>query len=140
LKAGLRKTWGETSKEIRAFAPPAVPSLQATVADKIVLTSFRPLQDEPVWDGHINAFLKPLPIDNNLRPDTSIPCSNDPDVDPRGKCFLWDSGAQLLTQVPNEPNDTIHLGDAADRRRVFYSKLDTTGTWKESPGVFHPRE
>jgi len=141
LETELRKILGLIREEIRAFASAAVPSVQATVSDKIVLTSFRPLQDEPVWDGHINSFLKPLPIDQNLRPDTSRVCSNDPAVDPRGECFLWDAGAQILTQVPADPDPAIHtdvnfLGDAATLRRVYYSRQDTAGTWTDSRQLF----
>ncbi len=147
----LQDILGQIRSETRAFASAAVPSVQAEVEQALYVSNFtptppsqntsvdppvadpRPGQDS-VWDGHINAFLKPLPIDGITgRPDTSRLCSDlDPDV--RAGCFLWDAGAQLLDQVGTAPN---FLGVAPDLRRVFYPiEPSAAGTWTGQRRLF----
>ncbi|MDX1630623.1 MAG: hypothetical protein R3234_02080, partial [Thermoanaerobaculia bacterium] len=62
---------GQIREEIRAFASAAVPSVQATADQAIYLSSFTPIQGASVWDGHMNAFLKPLPRTADGFPDTT---------------------------------------------------------------------
>jgi PilC-like protein with beta-propeller domain len=112
LKTELLNILGLIREEARSFASAAVPSVQATVEDKIFLTNFTPLNGAAVWDGHVHAFLKPLPLratDN--KPDTSSPN------------HLWDAGQVMLTSqvLSSDP-----LGSAANQRRVYYSLA--TGT------------
>lgn len=106
IKSVVRDVTGKT----RAFATAAVPSVQATVSDKIFLSNFVPVADESVWDGHVNAFLKPLPLVDG-KPDTSDPN------------FLWDAGEVVATtQVPGGDK----LGGASNQRRVYYSLFPQT--------------
>ncbi len=113
IKNVVRDVTGKT----RAFATAAVPSVQATVSDKIYLSNFVPVPDESVWDGHINAFLKPLPLLADGKPDTSDPN------------FLWDAGQVVAdTQVPSGDK----LGGSVNQRRVYYSLFPQT---TESPRV-----
>ena len=132
----LEKTLGTISEDPRAFASAAVPSVQAEVADRIYLSSFRPIGDDAsdpfvtpwVWDGHIDAYLKPLPLKNG-KPDKARLC---PAVGApaRSSCFLWDAGEVLKTQAPTRADLTsvalneasLRLGTATNQRRVFYPK------------------
>lgn len=133
LIQSLEEAIGSISEDPRAFASAAVPSVQAEVADRIYLSSFRPIgadEDDPLvtpwaWDGHIDAYLKPLPLENG-RPDKDRICP--PVGDPeRSSCFLWDAGAVLKTQAPDRGTLTaplteakLRLGLNTDQRRVFY--------------------
>ncbi len=138
LIQSLEEAIGSISEDPRAFASAAVPSVQAEVADRIYLSSFRPIgadEDDPLvtpwaWDGHIDAYLKPLPLENG-RPDKDRICPpvGDPD---RSSCFLWDAGAVLKTQAPDRGSLTaplteakLRLGLNTDQRRVFYPKANT---------------
>ena len=128
LKDELNRILGIIREEARAFASAAAPTVQTAVADKIYLSSFTPLNNKSVWDGHINTFLKPVPLDLSGKPDVTHPN------------FLWDAGMVLRdTQAPTQAeadSGTLRLGDGANERRVFYSRLtdsngDTTlpGQW-----------
>ncbi len=110
LRDALNTILGEIREEVRTFASAAVPTVQATAEDKIYLTNFTPLNSKSVWDGHINAFLKPLPVTVDGRPDIT------------SDRFLWDAGAEMLAQSEG-------LGLAADQRRVFFSQQGEAGTW-----------
>ena len=93
LVDALTKIVGQIIEATKSFASAAVPTVQADVADRIFLSDFTPLSDAvaPVWIGHVNAFLKPLPnlvngkVDtstNALCPDLSTaqqPCTPNPD-------------------------------------------------------------
>ena len=71
------------------FATATSPSAQARVADKVYLSSFVPLNNKSVWDGHVSAFLRPLPLDQG-KPDFTSPR------------FLWDAGNEILNQAPTQ--------------------------------------
>jgi len=62
LVAALQAAFGSILEEATAFASAAVPQVQADISDKLFLTTFNPLQGESIWNGHLNAFLKPLPL------------------------------------------------------------------------------
>src|SRR6185295_12274077 len=141
LVSDLQKAIGSISEDPRAFASAAVPSVQAEVADRIFLSSFRPIgdrdpvTDEPaaVWDGHLDAYLKPLPLKNG-KPDRSRVCPAVGGSQPRTSCFLWDAGDVLVTQAPTKSalsaassldQTTLRLGLNTDQRRVFYPKANT---------------
>ncbi|MFN7959814.1 MAG: hypothetical protein U0002_00945 [Thermoanaerobaculia bacterium] len=142
LVAALRSIFDDLKEESRAFASAAVPSVQAQVADKIFLSSFTPLNGASVWDGHLNAFLKPLPIRDG-RPDTSKSCSSLPS-DRQAGCHVWDAGEKMLSQAPTPDeydggND--RLGIAEDQRRVYYphaKSLVTEGTPNDRSLFTHP--
>ena len=142
----------QVREEASAFASAAVPQVQANATDKIFLSSFTPLADEGFWAGRMDAFLKPLPLDDKGRPDRSILC----DSDTKSSCFLWDAGdvqegfsngtgvydpKGLLLQAPNTDADGVdanppydaaelQLGTAADERRVIYSQFSEAGNRK----------
>jgi Tfp pilus tip-associated adhesin PilY1 len=132
----LRSIFGEIQEQAAAFASAAVPSVQANVADKIYLSSFIPLNQEAVWPGRIDAFLKPLPLDTNNLPDRTRLCG------PTGasECFLWDAAdgqpawdgeagyvpKGLLLQAPTEDEidydqvSTLQIGPGDTERRVYF--------------------
>jgi hypothetical protein len=130
LETQLRKVIGVIKESARTFASAAVPSVQAAVTDKIYLTNFTPL-NVGNWDGHLNSFLKPLPIDT---------LTGLPDVtSPR---HLWDSGEVMLQQAPDHVSgDTsslsLQLGTGLDQRRVYYSiepRPDNNSAYRTWPG------
>ncbi len=101
LVKALTDIFGQIREEASAFASAAVPSVQAEVADRIYLSSFTPLNSEPVWDGHLDAYLKPLPLTDDGRPDRARVCPPAGGSQPRSSCFLWDAGEVLRTQARN---------------------------------------
>ncbi|MBW8876447.1 MAG: hypothetical protein JF614_15880 [Acidobacteria bacterium] len=147
----LKTAFGLILEDQRAFASAAVPSVQAEVADRIFLSSFRPIKsttvtpnpDSFVWDGHLDAYLKPLPLANG-KPDTSKACPA-PGSPNRSSCHLWDAGAVMLGQAPNgsdiaSPPDqpTLKLGLAVDQRRVFYPKANGGSGIPSTLRLFYP--
>ena len=134
-------------EEASAFASAAVPQVQANATDKIFLSSFTPMGDEGFWAGRMDSFLKPLPLDDQGRPDRTELC----DADTLASCFLWDAGdvqeglasgggtytpRGLLLQAPH-PDDVdatppfdaaeLMLGTGADERRVVYTQWNEPG-------------
>jgi hypothetical protein len=124
LVEALTSIFGDIKEEARSFASAAVPSVQAEVEDKIYLSSFTPLNNEPVWDGHLDAYLKPLPLTNDGKPDKSIDCASLP-ANQQGGCFLWDAGVVLLGQAPTAAEvatGDLKLGVGDNQRRVFFPR------------------
>ncbi|HYU31195.1 MAG TPA: PilC/PilY family type IV pilus protein [Thermoanaerobaculia bacterium] len=151
LEDELRKVLGEIREKARSFASAAVPSVQATTDDKIFLTNFLPIHADPVkgagavWNGHVNAFLKPLPLADG-RPDTSVKCSSKP-ADQQSQCHLWDAGEALLGQAPGPPSGRpvdnaavaiadVRLGTGSSERRVVYAQSKPKGTWTDRGRLF----
>lgn len=137
LRQELEAILGRIKTETRAFASAAVPTVQATVEQKIFLTNFTPFNDNGVWDGHVLAFLKPLPVDEVTgKPDTDKLCSDDGGGNTRVQnCHLWDAETVVRThQYAEDADDGFPLLDAAgtdgNKRRVYYSKR------AEAPGVW----
>jgi hypothetical protein len=127
LRDELNRIIGIIESESRAFAAAAVPSVQTEDEQKIFLTAFNALNAAPVWAGQALAFLKPLPLKDQVDeegvtqkvPDTSRVCT----ATDTENCFLWDAGEVLKTQVkPAEP-----FGPAADQRRVVYPRTAVPG-------------
>lgn len=119
LVTALTSIFGEIAEENRAFASATVPSVQADVSDRLYLTRFIPLNNEPVWPGSLNAFLKPLPFDDLGLPDVEKACEEDDEAN----CHLWDAGEVLLGQAPSAADvagGTYNLGPNQNQRRVFY--------------------
>lgn len=127
LRTELERILGIIEEEARAFASAAVPTVQADVSDKIYITNFTPLQGEASWDGHIQAFLKPLPIrEGDNKPDINHPN------------HLWDAGEVMALgvsepgfvverQAPLDSEVTVPVtrtelraGNAANQRRIYY--------------------
>ncbi len=122
LVEALSAIFGEIAEESRSFASAAVPSVQAEVDDKLFLSSFTPLNATAYWDGHLDAFLKPLPLTDARLPDKSKKCSSLP-PDRQASCHLWDAGETLLSQSPTEQDfdsGQDFLGTSEGERRVFY--------------------
>jgi hypothetical protein len=137
LVAALTSIFGEIEEQRVAFASAAVPTVQANIADKVYLSSFTPLNNESVWPGRLDAFLKPLPLDDNNLPDRTVLCQ---DGTVEAECFAWDAGdsqpawegetgytpSGLLLQAPGvtevvlDDNTTLQLGTGVDERRVYF--------------------
>ncbi len=121
LVEALRSVVRAVRADARSFASASVPSLQADVEDKTFLSSFRPVDSASIWDGHVDAFLRPLPLDAEGRPDDSVPCSDDV----ASECHLWDAGDAIVVQAPTEAEvtaGTYRLGNGTDERRVWYAR------------------
>jgi hypothetical protein len=98
------------------------------VADKLFLTSFTPVSDASVWSGHLDGFLKPLPLTDAGLPDRERLCT----PTSQAACRAWDAGEELLAQAPEEITDTVtgdlvldgnRLGGGENDRRVLYPGL-----------------
>ncbi len=128
LKAELLKILGLIREETRAFASAAVPSIQTNVDQTVYLTDFTPINGKSVWDGHIDAYLKPVPPVNppiDLRPNRAKTCT----ATSTEGCHLWDAGEVLRVTQANAADP---VGDAADQRRVYYSVENTTGLYAQA--------
>jgi hypothetical protein len=127
LLQALRDIFGAIREQSRAFASAAVPGVQAEVQDKIYLTNFTPLNKESVWDGHIDAYLKPLPLTANGLPDRTKNCA----AGSVSGCRVWDAGEKLVLQAPteaevNQATPNFKLGAAGDQRRFYYTEAQAT--------------
>lgn len=103
-----------------AFSTAAVPSVQAEAADKVFLSEFTPIAERSTWQGKVNAFLKPLPIDEDGKPDTTQVCTvGDPNA---SACLLWEAGDVILNDqaLPSVGNP---VGDGESQRRIYYSEF-----------------
>ena len=120
--------------ESRSFAAAAVPSVQADAEDKVVLSSFVPVK-QPIWPGHVDAYIKPIPLteitlthpdgstEQRLVPDRKRLCSDEDDVE----CLIWDGAAELLQQAPTPEqaaDGDFKLGLGEEQRRVYWSRDD----------------
>jgi len=139
----LNNLFAQIKEEATAFASAAVPSVQADVSDKLVLTTFDPLNGQSVWDGHANAFLKPLPLTSDGKPDIGRLCSGA--GSPPSSCLLWDAGTILTGQapatapaLPNVSPASLRLGLTDVTRRVFYGKGNLTGAIPSTLQLFTP--
>ncbi len=132
LVQALQEVFGRVREESAAFASAAVPSVQANVADKLYLTSFTPLNDTSFWDGHVDGYLKPLPLTDAGLPDRDKVCGPGDTF----SCRAWDGGEQIVFQAPEEtdiaPTPTMadptptrdpKLGTGKNQRRVYYSGM-----------------
>ncbi|HEX2252752.1 MAG TPA: hypothetical protein VHQ65_05760, partial [Thermoanaerobaculia bacterium] len=102
LEDALKEIRGKIEQETRAFASAAVPTVQATVAQQIYLSSFTPLENQSVWPGQVHSFLKPLPLVDG-KPAVGSERHN------------WNAGQALLTQNGG-------IGYSANQRRVYTSR------------------
>lgn len=152
LVAALTDIFSQVREQSTTFASAAVPSVQAEVADRIFLTSFTPIDKKSTWDGHLDAYLKPLPTVPKVLPtDPEVPDRNRlcPAVGSpnRSACRLWDAGEVLKSQAPTlasiigaptiDPT-TLRLGLADDQRRVLYGKADAGTGVPRSLRLFTP--
>ncbi len=97
----LTSIFAQIREQTSSFASAAVPTVQTEVADKVYISNFTPLNGEPTWDGHVDAFLKPLPLTTAGLPDRSRTCPAVGSVaNPRSACHLWDAGTRIESQAP----------------------------------------
>ncbi len=130
----LTDIFQQIKEEERAFASAAVPSVEANVKDKIFLSDFTPVSGASIWDGHLDAFLKPLPVlPDGTTPDDAdgtVPGSR-PSCTASGatvNCHLWDTSTMLVGQAPDLgatipgtlDNATLKLSLNPDDRRVYF--------------------
>lgn len=141
LVDALVATFTSIRETASAFASAAAPTLQANVEDKVIISSFTPLGGESTWAGRLDAFLKPVPVTGDGKPDRSHVCQ----PGDTSECLLWDAGDSqpdvpgganyqpvgLLTQAPTEAEvdladaTTLQLGDGATQRRLFYGQFES---------------
>ncbi len=155
LVDALASTFSAIKETASAFASAAAPTLQANVEDKVIISSFTPLDNESTWAARLDAYLKPVPTTGDGKPDKDRVCA----PGDTAECLLWDAGDSqpdvpggssyqptgLLLQAPLENEidvgdpTTLRLGLGADQRRFFYSQFDAAlpgGTiWVSSPGA-----
>jgi hypothetical protein len=137
LIAALNQIFGDISEQTRTFASAAVPSVQAQVADKIYLTSFTPLNNAAVWPGHVDAYLKPLPLTDAGTPNRDLACSGSVE----SSCHAWDAGDLLVDQAPTSAEvnaDTYKLGSDPTYRRVYYPMAQAGNAIPLSKRLFEP--
>lgn len=151
LVKALTDIFGQIREEASAFASAAVPSVQAEVADRIYLSSFTPLNLSSVWYGRLDAYLKPLPLTPDGRPDRDRSCPA-PTSTGRSSCHLWDAADTLFQQAPaaapvdqavandNLDATVLKLGLGQDERRVFYAKAGFGGSTPRALRLFAPPE
>ncbi|HUO86281.1 MAG TPA: hypothetical protein VM617_02735, partial [Thermoanaerobaculia bacterium] len=142
LRQALEALLGQIRTTARSFASAAVPSVQATVEQKIFLTSFLPFNETSVWKGSVHAFVKPLPVSPAGIPLTEKKCDGSGAIsvdDPTQGCHLWDAGQLLFDkQYPAMGDDYLALDDVA-LRRVFYARqMEGTGEWPRNMRLFDP--
>ena len=119
LKQTLEEVLGQIRETARAFATAAVPTVQTTSDQAIYVSSFTPLNEKSVWDGHMNAFLKPLPLTDQGTPNTAESCN----TSLQSGCHLWDAGEALKTQY----NAAAPLGNSIGQRRINYPLFQSGG-------------
>lgn len=142
LVDALTAILSEIQEEARSFASAAVPTVQASVDDKIYLSSFTPLNRSSIWEGHLDAFLEPLPLVDSGpdagRPDRTIRCG----PGQRSGCLAWDAGEQLLLQTASQDFTAAPpeygMGPDALERRVFYGRGDSGALVPTPRRLFEP--
>ncbi|HEX2550005.1 MAG TPA: hypothetical protein VHK64_00300, partial [Nocardioidaceae bacterium] len=91
---------------------------------------------QSIWDGHLDAYLKPLPLTTDGKPNRARACPAFGSTQPRSSCHLWDAGEVLTTQAADLDalasasvidESALRLGTATNERRVFYGKGGVTG-------------
>ncbi len=123
----LTSLFDEIKASTRAFASASVPTVQNETSDKIFLSSFTPLADVAKWPGRIDAFRRPLPLNDDNTPDFDRVC-----VDPitgtalrQAACHLWNAGEELLDQAPDQSDVDLldfKIGLGQAERRIYYGQ------------------
>jgi len=105
------------------------------VQDKAYLTSFLPLENESIWPGRLDAYLRPIPLKDAVieLPDGTSVTRQVPDPDKacttgdKSSCHLWNAGEEILEQAASAAQIVVgdyNLGAAEDERRVYYGKAN----------------
>jgi len=149
LVDALTVIFGQIAEAASSFASAAVPSVQTEAADKIYISNFTPLNGVPYWNGHIDAYLKPLPLTAAGLPDRNSPCPViGTALNPRSSCHLWDAADQIYQQAPLASTlasasvidaTALHIGGAVPtQRRVFYGQAASGTTIPRTMRLFYP--
>ena len=129
LVSALTDIFAGIRVEARSFASASVPTVQNETSDKIYLSSFTPIPEVSVWPGRLDAYRKPLPLNDDDTPflppaDSDLPCSRCcEEAGLQSACHLWNAADELRAQAPTpEEADagTLKLGLGAGERRVLY--------------------
>jgi hypothetical protein len=130
LRSALIDIFAEIRVEARSFASASVPTVQNETSDKIYLSSFTPLKDVSVWPGRIDAYRKPLPLDDDDTPylppsdgTSCTRCCGIGDVEAAG--WMWNAGDELLAQAPTPAEADLgyyKVGAGPDERRILYGQ------------------
>jgi len=129
LLTELQKIFGAIQEDNRAFASAAVPAVETDVQDKIFLSNFTPIDQKGYWDGHLDAYLKPLPLTAGGLPNKTLNCSSSL----TNGCHLWDAGKKILDLAPSASDlsaatPNFHIGGSNNQRRVYFTQAQTTAT------------
>lgn len=119
----LSELLGEIREEVTAFASAAVPTIRADVEQSVVVSSFVPINGKPIWNGHMDAFTKPLPLTPEGRPDTDH------------VNHIWDV-AEVLVDTQYDAADP--LGNEESKRRVYYAQDAAAGDWPNGRRLLDP--
>lgn len=127
LLTELQKIFGAIQEDNRAFASAAVPAVETDVQDKIYLSNFTPIDQKAYWDGHLDAYLKPLPLTAAGLPNKTLDCSSTL----TNGCHLWDAGKKILDLAPSASDlsaatPNFQIGSGNHQRRVYYTQAQTT--------------
>ncbi|MCB1054768.1 MAG: hypothetical protein KDD11_04560, partial [Acidobacteria bacterium] len=123
----LQNIFDDIRPEVSTFASAAVPSVQTNVSDKVILSTFTPVQQASTWAGRLDAYLSPIPLDSDGKPARNRLCG----TTRTSACRLWDGGEELMEQSleSDDLDDALAVaggdpvGLAVDQRRVFYSPV-----------------
>ncbi|MFY9823843.1 MAG: PilC/PilY family type IV pilus protein [Thermoanaerobaculia bacterium] len=129
LVTELQKIFGAIQEDNRAFASAAVPAVETDVEDKIYLSNFTPIDQKGYWDGHLDAYLRPLPVTSNGLPNKTLACSSTL----TSGCHLWDAGQKILDLAPSTSDlsaatPNFQIGGGNHQRRVYYTQAQATAT------------
>jgi hypothetical protein len=146
----LTVIFGQIKEAASSFASAAVPTVQTEAADKIYISNFTPLNANSIWNGHVDAYLKPLPLNSSGLPNRNVPCPLvGTAANPRSACHLWDAAAQLLLQAPtpaalaaagtNVDANAMQLGlTFGTQRRLFYAKAASGSGIPRNLRLYYP--
>jgi Tfp pilus tip-associated adhesin PilY1 len=129
LLNALEKIFGAIQEDNRAFASAAVPAVETEVEDKIYLSNFTPIDQKGYWDGHLDAYLKPLPLTSGGLPNKTLACTSTLTTG----CHLWDAGKKILDLAPSASNlaatpPNFQIGGGNQQRRVYYTQAQASST------------
>ncbi|MBZ0111675.1 MAG: hypothetical protein K8J08_04370 [Thermoanaerobaculia bacterium] len=133
LRDAITSILNQVREASRSFASAAVPSVDASSDDSIYLTDFTPISPHSIWNGRLDAYLKPLPLTPAGFPDRARDCTT---LSLTANCHSWDGGTVMLSQAPDSTEvglGNFRLGLTATQRRVFYAKSDFTLALFEPP-------
>jgi hypothetical protein len=115
----LQLVFDAITGRVATFSAAAVPSVQAESADKLYLSSLAPVPENATWPSRLDAFLKPLPLEEGTNlPDVTLACP-DPSTE-ASNCHLWNAQEEI---VLNQTGGADPVGFGSNQRRVFYGEF-----------------